>query len=75
MLVHFNIYNGLLQLFFLCDLHGFAIWDAQIGIWDGVLYAETLGGTFNVMVCVPFAFNVNILTPTKILSPNLKQSR
>ena len=66
MLVHFNIYNGLLQLFFLCDLHGFAIWDAQIGIWDGVfsvLYSGPLGGTFNFMVCVLFSLNVNILTP------------
>ena len=48
--------NGLLQLFvFVCDLHGFAIWAAQIGIWDGVvsvLYAGPLGDTFNFMVCV-----------------------
>ena len=43
----------------------FAIWDGKNVIWDGVfyvLYAGALGGTFNFMVCVPFAFNVNILT-------------
>ena len=48
--------NGLLQLFvFVCGLHGFAIWAAQIGIWDGVvsvLYAGPLGDIFNFMVCV-----------------------
>ena len=43
----------------------FAIWDGQISIWDGVfdvLYVGALGGTFTFIVCVPFAFNVNILT-------------
>ena len=43
----------------------FAIWDGKHVIWDGVfdvLYARALGGTFNFIVCVPFAFNVNILT-------------
>ena len=63
-----NCCVGLLQLFahcVCCMRLLFAIWDGQISIWDGVfdvLYVGALGGTFTFIVCVPFAFNVNILT-------------